>query len=902
MENISKVIKALFEKVDGDEVLKKVGFYREDNDSNKSSFSIEDNDFCRLDAEMIESTILNKLLQIDKESTIDQISMLSQIVQFKWMEPDDSCMSLKFRRLSSVFNILLHFSAKCLRVKDAEPLCIYRHLLRWHLITTQVGEDLLTTSFMASRDLQLGKERNSFDWDAFLGHDCKELNSLFDQPMAELHMHLKGSSYNFDLSWLCMMNHIGIMQHNFENVHELHKYRDIDKNLYEKMKRAAAIRYYLAGAVGCLSESISLSQLQEVLKNDIEELKNKKEKLKDVPIVDLQSLIDESRKCTQKSTKEKFNILRESQKFEEILEDKDIVDYIPVSHYGNELVENKALAPERAFMYAVFRKIYGEDNEQTADIASLFYAYLLYKNYFRNEILQLNDRVGFANFSSFEERKTDYLLKEYNHILYKAAIEGFLQNNSNRYIEARIVPKDTEEGIVKSLNDICKEVDKKYEDRFDFIFHFIKKRDEPKEADLYRHYTLRQEIKRQAYAIYKFRSNRENWSVNHNLVGKVVGIDAANSEIFCRPEVYAQAFRFLRGHEVTIDEELDDYPYDLNVTYHVGEDFMDIADGLRAVEEALIFLNLRNGDRLGHALVLGTDVRTYYEKRYFAICASKQVILDNLAWLHHKCIRLMGYTQLCGWLEIMFLKYFTEIYRLEQKEGENIIDSYFRNSEDKHLSSDINDYYLSWLLRGDSPIIGNELDSESLRNLSSTIDKEWAHAGMNNHICAEVALRNENARELFDAYHSYKYAQRGYYGDTLTVPPMYREEWYSLLEKIQQQLLGKIEKRHIAIECNPSSNYKIGEISRYDEHPIIKFFNYGLNTPYPRHDIAVSINTDDMGVFATSLEREYSLMALALEREKHGEYNNSPRAIVDWLNRVREMSMEQRFKYLTKIK
>lgn len=894
MENISTVIKALFEKVDGNEVLRKAGY---------GIVSHEDT-FCRMDSEMIESTIVNKLLQVDKESTIDQVSMVGQIVQFKWMEPDDSCMSLKFRRLSSVFNILLYFSSKCLRVKDGEPLCMYKNLLRWHLITTQVGEDLLTTSYIASRDLVLGKDRKSFDWDAFIGHDCKELNSLFDQPMAELHMHLKGSSYNFDLSWLCMMNHIGIMQHNFAIEHPLHKFRNPDRDLYEKIKRAAAIRYYLAGAAGCITEAISLSQLHEVLKNDVKELKDKisNEQLKDVPVVDIQSLIDETRRKTRINTKEKFEMLRTAQNFKDKLDDEDIVDYIPVSHYGNELIENKALAPERAFMYAVFRKMYGENNDETADMATLFYAYLLYKNYFRNEILQLNERVGFANFSSYEEMKTDYLLHDYDHLLYKAAIEGFLQKNKERYIEARIVPKDNEEGIVKSLQNICKEIDSKYEDRYDFIFHFIKKRDEPKETDLYRHFNLREEIKRQAYAIYKFRCNRDNWDVNNNLVGRVVGIDAANSEIFCRPEVYAQAFRFLRGHEVKIDEELDDYPYDLNVTYHVGEDFMDIADGLRAVEEALIFLNLRNGDRLGHALVLGTDVKNYYERRYYTICASRQVILDNLAWLHHKCIRLTGYTQLCGWLEMMFLKYFTDIYRVKQEVGENIIDSYFKPSEDNVLSSNINDYYLSWLLRGDSPIIGKELDSVNLKKLTSTIDIEWAHAGMNHQVCAEVALGNENARELFDAYHSFKYARRGYLGDTLTVPPMYRDEWYALLEKIQQHLIEKIEKRHVAIECNPSSNFKIGEIFRYDEHPILKFFNYGLNTPYPHHDVAVSINTDDQGVFYTSLEREYSLMALAIERNQTEEHPNSPRAIVDWLNRVREMSLEQRFKYNKKIK
>ena len=74
MENISTVIKALFEKVDGDEVLKKAGFGKE-----------KDEDPCRMDSDMIESVIVNKLLQVDKESTIDQVSMLEQIVQFKGM-------------------------------------------------------------------------------------------------------------------------------------------------------------------------------------------------------------------------------------------------------------------------------------------------------------------------------------------------------------------------------------------------------------------------------------------------------------------------------------------------------------------------------------------------------------------------------------------------------------------------------------------------------------------------------------------------------------------------------------------------------------------------------------------------------------------------------------------------
>ena len=127
--------------------------------------------------------------------------------------------------------------------------------------------------------------------------------------------------------------------------------------------------------------------------------------------------------------------------------------------------------------------------------------------------------------------------------------------------------------------------------------------------------------------------------------GYVVGIDAANSEIYCRQEVFAQAFRFLKN--LNIKNYGRQRPNDLNITYHVGEDFFDIADGLRAVEEAMIYFNLKNGDRLGHCLVLGTDVRKYYSMRYNTICCTKQVWRDNMAWLNQKCKRLVGGSPVC---------------------------------------------------------------------------------------------------------------------------------------------------------------------------------------------------------------------------------------------------------------
>lgn len=543
MENLSSVIRAIFFKMDGDEVLKELGFWNiEEKDTSIPS---------HLDSDIMESNIVNRLLEVNSKSTIDQLSMLGQIVQHKWMEKDKACISLQFQQDSSVFNILLHFASKCLIIKDREPLCQYHYLLRWHMLTTMVGEDLFTTSFLASRDIKLKYERQSFDWSAFIGHNCKELNNLFEKPISELHMHLNGSSYNFDLSWQCLMNNICRMQKHFENEHPYNKYKESAKDMYGKMKRAAFIRYYLAGAVGCIPQKITTKQLYDALFPDKEFIEKCKQEIKTttdnerITFIkdllknkkDIQDCIDQNRNSNQKKSIDEFYSLKQKQNFDNDLQTDDVLDYIYVSHYSREPIENKVLASERKFMYMVFKAIYKDDKKERSEIATLFYAYLLYKSYFRHEILQLNERVGFANFASYEEKKTDYILDEYKHLLYKAAIEGFLEKgrDNNRFLEARIAPKESEDEIVKYLNKICNEINPKYKGNYDFIFHFIKQRDERLEKS-YRHFNLRERIKRQSFAIYNFRNNKSNWENGDFLVGKVVGLDAANSEIYCRPE------------------------------------------------------------------------------------------------------------------------------------------------------------------------------------------------------------------------------------------------------------------------------------------------------------------------------------------------------------------------------
>lgn len=848
MENLSIALRALFLKQKGDDILNSG----------------------HLDTNIKESLITKLLLQEKPDGyTISQLVMSAQVIQ-EWMRGDCNCQPLQFAKDYTIFNLVLHFAVRTLGLQDGDPVCRYRCLLRWHSLTTYLGEDLFTTAFLASHDLISQRQRLFFDWEAYLDHDCKEVNAIFDRPMADLHMHLKGSSYNFDLSWICLMNHIEQMKGIFDKVNEDRKDTGWDENIYQKIRRAAAIRLWLAHVVGLIECDITTSMLESLL------------------VEQESSLQDFLNKINQG------------------------YDYIPINHYKDEPISNIVMASERRLMYETFKRVYEGKSKITEDIATFFYAYLTYKEEFRAALLQTNDRTGFENFSRYEELKTKFIVGEkYEPLIYKAAVEGFLERGEGRMLEARIVPKDSVEGIEHALSVINDAIDPQYKYRYDIIFHFIKKRDTNyKLGSNIRHNVLREEIKKQALAIYNFRQKSKELG---NLVGMVVGIDAANSEIYTRPEVYGQAFRFLRTHEIFQDET--DRPNDLNITYHVGEDFLDIADGLRAVEEALLFLGMKNGDRLGHALVLGTDVRKYYQTRYNTICETKQVLVDNMAWLYHKCVRLMGNTPLSGFLRTQFHKYFFDVYNENFQHKDKLVD-YLRKRKDNAQEleefedslqklDDIQDYYQSWLLRGNSPTFGVDFDEVDLDSMDPA-DRLWLMAGINHHPAVDDASRNTNAMDLYERYHSGNIAQNSDAVDSFYIPQDYREDYYRLLELIQEDLLKKIERKHIAIECNPTSNYKIGEIDQYDKHPIVRFFNYGLNTPYPTHNIAVSINTDDQGIFSTCLEREYSLMACALERCNRDGMINTPRAVVEWLDKVREMSIEQRFgshgKYINTIK
>ena len=109
------------------------------------------------------------------------------------------------------------------------------------------------------------------------------------------------------------------------------------------------------------------------------------------------------------------------------------------------------------------------------------------------------------------------------------------------------------------------------------------------------------------------------------------------------------------------------------------------------------------------------------------------------------------------------------------------------------------------------------------------------------------------------------------------------------------RMIRKISEKGIAIETNPSSNICIGSFEKYEDLPLFNFspMEQDVHTSV----VNVSVNTDDRGVFATSLYHEFSLIAAALFKQKDKDGNRlwSNEAIYDYIERLRSNGFYQRF-------
>lgn len=557
---------------------------------------------------------------------------------------------------------------------------------------------------------------------------------------------------------------------------------------------------------------------------------------------------------------------------------------------------------ERWLLYTMMRRIYDND-KQYIPYFSLFYAYILIKGSIRSELVQSNQNVGFKNFQTYERRKAKLVDNSvYWDMATRFTLRECLMSENINTIELRISPEDTPERQQKILLHLDNLIDPEAKIRHQYFYtiHFIKTMDDKTSWDsnmvCSRNSCKRDELKRQAASIMWLRECAPK-------VGeRILGIDAASNEIGCRPEVFGRIFRQLKKHTaIYYDTNGKQELPQIRATYHVGEDFLDLADGLRAIDEAIMFLNLTCGDRLGHALALGVNVEEWYKGKRGQIILPQQDYLDNVVWLHEKICsyNIEGFDNLKDQLKDEFNKYFEKIYGryIDQNEVELILENrsryYSKNgSANQLLDFGLYSYHVAMQLRGDDPLF-----YEGGYYNPQTYFCEGVYEAINMKL--NPGYRYVVASTML--YYYYHFNKNVREEGSKTIQKKVSKDYIKAVGAVQRYMQREIARRGLAIETNLSSNYLIGTFRNYENHPILTFYNHGLTADLEKEEacpqITVSINTDDQGVFSTSLENEYALLASALEeaQDENGDYIYQKSRIYKWLNDVRVMGNEQSF-------
>ncbi len=847
-----------------------------------------------------------------KNYSNDELENLFSYIQNEYEERADYVRGYERRTYGeekgfNIFDAILIFAVRVLQELDEEPVCQYEHMLRWRMTSHELDEDVFTTAFLAFKDIRHINGYRRFSWRPVISHNNVYLNKILSQGMADNHFHLKGSAPQFPLSWISMINNVTSQK--FRKLIESYSDKRLsttfrteieEEHIYISYLKAALIRCYLfsrlMGHVFVLEDSLDLEEKD----------KEDREYRTDLFV---QMLLRDKNEILFYRTQIQYNIWAFKESY--IYNGKKALDYAMYGQYNHTDQEqdvNAVLSGERWFMYTMFQLIYSKD-KRYEKYFNMFYAYLVIKETIRSELVQTNANIGFDNFSRYQDRKEDFIEDTpFEKPYIEMAVKGTLQNQNILHLEARIAPKnspDDNRNYIKKFDKMLGN-DPELKKRYFYVFHFIKEREDIKEQGsdiLCRHYKKRKSLQIQARAIAAFRERYPKEAQ------RVRGIDACAKEIGCRPEVFSQTYRFLRNHIVYYNNNgLGTIPQ-LSLTYHIGEDFLDVLDGLRAVDEMIHFLQFDCGSRIGHALALGIDVEEYYRVKKNKILINQQDYLDNLVWLYYqiKKFGLMDYDDLLLFIEQQYNKYFRLIYGnficdhffnsvlqdakvYFKRENETVVEGYCNS----HFQFRLSEYYASWKLRGDDPECYKEGYFKEPDDIS-----EWSRYAVNRNYPQDYKIRyNPECAYLYYLYH---YCGKAKEEGQKVIEIKATHQMIMCAKEIQREMKKAISRLGIGIETNPSSNYLIGTFKRYDKHPIFDFYNMGLTVSQEELEscpqLPVCVNTDDQGIFSTYLENEYALLAVALEKKKdaNGKNKYNRTMIYQWIDNVRKLGLNLSF-------
>lgn len=507
--------------------------------------------------------------------------------------------------------------------------------------------------------------------------------------------------------------------------------------------------------------------------------------------------------------------------------------------------------------------ILGKLKETPSDTYDICYLlYLLCLNNFQRILVQRSDQYGFDQFQKFaddgirESYEKDYVARF--HQLHGAKING---RPDLATLEGRFAPKNTlgkNEQIIsailqgflsyaqgKNLLNTTSNLNKLAEDALSYkrpnlklVAHFIKL---PwKKESGYHHHIVRQKVMENAYILFELLNS------NPKLKNIITGIDAAANELETPPEVFAELYRYSRRNGMQ------------HFTYHVGEDFEHLLNGIRAIYEAIIFLDLENGDRLGHATAIGISPEFWISRMPDSLFLTQGSWLENLLFLRYISLSDPSVNFSLSHLE-------SEISQLSYK------------IFNKNIALDDLQQFFNY--RGLSPeIVQDKLKNANTLHLGSKNEEYDLVKNIDNRVLGILEER-WFSRDIIKQYEQKKEFELN-------------EVTSEMLIKAQQFVQGIIAEKQIIIETLPTSNVRISHYNSMKEHHIFRWIQVPERIIDGDKKMIVSLGSDDPGIFVTDMRNEfYHIFSILTE-----EYGYSERDALNEASKINENGRIYQFK------
>lgn len=589
-------------------------------------------------------------------------------------------------------------------------------------------------------------------------------------------------------------------------------------------------------------------------------------------------------------------------------------------NYYNEVQQHKKHYKEVALHIKIQEKVNKSKNNR---LDCYYLLYLICMNCYQRLLVQRNDQYGFDQFQKFaDDGVREHYEKEFSHRFYQlhGSVDqstNTLQNNFHSelmadnlplsdidFIEARFAPKATTEknenllisilkGFIEfsgipersnNLNRLAELALINQRPKLRLIAHFIKtpwkrlndlKKERNKEQqeiakDIFHYNNVRDDVLKKATLLFDLMDN------NVTLKKIITGVDVAANELEASPEVFSELYRYARYRGIK------------KFTFHVGEDFVHLVTGVRKIYEAVKYLELNNGDRIGHGTAIGIDPQYWINNMPDRFYTTRAERLDDLLFIRELYIneKLDGFNL----HEIeRKIKEQAKLFLTKKHIPNNII----FDKEDKNFL-DKEDIFFNDIL--------NKVDNENIKAKSYILKVKSV---MNEYIGddfifniddlqSSLQYRNRNPRLFLDFLEGKKlgkFNQLGMIGKVGVVEKEYKMyndiptnvlpylllRWFSLnsiiegetlvevekseftqaqLIKLQQSVQRIIAKKKVIIETLPTSNVRISHYDSIEQHHIFRWLKIKGREIEGDTDLDIILGSDDPGIFATDIRNE----------------------------------------------